>query len=167
MVRCTLCTGREDIGGGRRMLCALIGSTKYVRHGRRATTAWSAGAPRIRLTGCQRAVFFRSHFYPRKDGRAAAGESQLGIALQHHAHRLASGFLGNLRGVKAPAVSAELAAKTSANMLLLDANASPRNLQRTGILTRYAGNVLRRNMHQELIVGRPLGDGTMALHAAV
>ena len=115
----------------------------------------------------ERAVFFRSDSHFRKCRWAAPGDFQFSVALQHHANRFAAGLLGYLCRISAPAVDAKLAAKASANVVLMHVNVRLRNLQGLRVLAGETGNILRRDVGEEMIAVCPLRDGAVAFQAAV
>ena len=85
-------------------VCSLcwLGMLKQVWNRRHAAAARTSCAPGLRLPCDQRAVLFRANLHARISGRASTGDLEFRIALQHHAHRLAAGFLGKLARSRCP-----------------------------------------------------------------
>ncbi len=100
------------------------------------------------------------------DGRAA-GDFEFGAAFEHHLYRRATGLLGKLRGDDAPAIGTELAAESAADVLLPHVNVGRGHAERLRHLAGHSGDVLRRDLHFDVIVCAPGGDSTVRFEAAV
>src|SRR6478736_5691165 len=68
---------------------------------------------------------------------------------------------------RAPAINAKLAAKASANVVLVNVDVAFWNLQRLSVLAGKSGYVLGGDVGEEMIVVSPLGDGAVAFKAAM
>src|SRR5678810_754501 len=91
---------------------------------------------------------------------------ELSVALQHHAYRFAARLPGYFCRISAPAVDSKLAAKASANVVLVHMHVSGGNLEGLRILGGQAGDVLCRDVCEQVIAVSPFGNGAMALQAA-
>src|SRR5262249_48353889 len=99
--------------------------------------------------------------------RPRAGDLEFRCALQHHAHRVATSLLGKLDCSYVPAVGGKLASETSTNIVLTNVNIVRGKLDLFRHLSRDAGDVLRRDPHEQMIGVGPLRHGSVALKTAV
>ena len=100
------------------------------------------------------------------DGRAPATLSSASRSSMMRTG-LPSAFLEICRGKDSPAIRRKLAAKTSAYVVLVNADVAGGSLQRFCHLPGNSGNILSGDVCKQMIGVGPLGDGTMAFQAAV
>src|SRR6185437_14437018 len=167
VVRRAPSTGRTDIVADGCVFLSLVGDGEDIRNGWHPPATGAAGAPGLRLPGDDGAVFFRAHFHAGVSRRPRPGHLELSRALQHDAHRFTVGLLGDLRGKNSPAIRRKLAAKTSAYVVLVNADVAGRSLQRFRHLPGDSGNILSGDVCKQMIGVGPFGDGTMAFQAAM
>ncbi len=160
-------TGRTDVVADGSVFFSLVRYGEHIRNGRHPSATGAAGAPGLRLPGDDGSVFLRAHFHSSVSGRPRPGDLKLGRALKHDAHGFAVSLLGDLRGENSPAIRRKLAAKTSAYVVLVNADVAGRNFQRFRHLPRNSGNILCGDVRKQMIGVGPLGDGTVALQAAM
>ena len=160
-------TRGADVVANGGVLFVLVRDAETVRNRRHAAASGPARPPGMGLPGDERAVFFRANFHASIGGRTRARHLEFRIAFQHHAHGLAVGFLGELRGHDAPAVRTELAAEATAHVILVHADVGGGQFQRFGHLTGNSGDILRGHMHEEVVGIGPLGGGTVSFHTAM
>src|SRR6185312_4271928 len=97
MVRRTPRARWSDVVDDVYVLLLLIRNLPDVWNRRRASTAYSTGAPRIRFPRQQRAVFLCPDFHARPSRRTTAGGLEFGLAVEHHLYWLTASFLRELR----------------------------------------------------------------------
>jgi len=167
MVGSTPGPGWTDIVVDGGVLFALIGNVEDVGNRRHASAAGAARAPGLRLPSGNGSVFLGRDFHAGVSGRPAASNFELGVALQHHANRLAPGFLGELSGDDGPAIRSEFAAEAAADVVLVDADIRRRDTDRVGHLAGNAGDILRGDVDHQMIVVGPLRSGAVRLQTAM
>ena len=154
---------RADVVADGGVLFALIGNVEDVRNRRHASAAGTARAPGLRLPAGDGSVFLGRHFHAGVSGRPAARNFELGVALQHHANRLAAGFFGELSGNDGPAIRSEFAAEAAADVVLVNANVGGGDTDRVRHLAGNAGDILSRDVDHQMIVVRPLRGAAVRL----
>ena len=167
VVGCTPGTSGTDVVADGGVFFSLVGHGEYIRNGRHPSATGAAGAPGLRLPGDDGAVFLRTHLHAGVCRRPRPRDLQLGRSLQHDAYGFAVRLLGDLRSKDSPAIRRELAAKTSAYVVLVNADVAGRSFQRFRHLSGDSGKILSGDMCKQMIGVGPLGDGTMALQAAM
>src|SRR5579859_8243637 len=137
---------------------ARIRNTEDIGNRGHSATTWTTRSPRTGLPGGHGTVFLRSQLDAGVGGRPGACDFQFRVTLQHVAHWLAIGFLGNFGRENSPAVGRELAAESPADMVLMNSNVRCRNFQRFGHLPGNARNILGGEVREQVILIGPLGN---------
>jgi len=95
----------------------------------------------LRLPGGDCAVLLEPDLYLGIVGGSRAGDHQFGVAFVEHLYRF-SGLLRKPGGGDVPLIGSELAAKSSADVILLNTNVGRWDLERPGYLSDGSGDRL-------------------------
>src|ERR1700730_5170681 len=145
-----------DVVADRSVLLTLVGNPENVRNGRHAATTGATCAPGVGLPGDEGAVLFRGNFHASIRGRPSPGNLQFRVTLEHDSDRLAASLPGNFGGKNSPAIRGELAAESSADVVLVHTNVGGGNLERLRTLGGVNGKDLRRDVSEKMVIFCPL-----------
>ena len=162
MVRCAPGARRTDVVADRDVFLSLVRNAEDVRNGRHAAASGTPCAPGVRLPRNESTVLHCANFHTGVSGRPSSCNFELRITLQHDTDRLAASLFGDFGGKDSPTIRGELAAEASPNVVLVNTNVGGWNFQRFCHLAGNAGDILRGNVGEQVILIGPFGNRPMA-----